>query len=195
MKHNYIKWLVVAAWPAAVILNKKDILSEPNTSNLHYMMADTVKPSVIIEKITLEKMNVLYIPDTSEIATLTKAFESGYAELFSFIGSKGLKPGKVMAFYHNYADPISLEIAVEVDKIPSVLEGRLRSKVVEGGEAVVVHYTGPYEQMDLPYHAITRWLKENNREAKGMPFESYLNDPAMVKDKYQLKTDIYQMLK
>jgi len=41
---------------------------------------------------------------------------------------------------------------------------------------------------------ISKWLKENNKIAGGLPFEAYLNDPASVKNKFYLQTDIYQMI-
>lgn len=160
------------------------------------MIQDTVKKtSVSLEQVVLNPMNILLIRDTSEMAGLPKVFENDYGELFKFIGENALRPGKVMAFYLNYQDPITLEAAVEVDRVPEQLSGRIKSKVIEGGDAVVAHYTGPYEEMETPYNEIAKWLKENDKQARELPFEVYLNEPSQVKDKYGLKTDVYQMLK
>jgi effector-binding domain-containing protein len=159
------------------------------------MLQDAIKkPVVVLEQVVLQPMTVLFISDSTDMAGLSKVISSGYGELFSFINQNGLKSGKVMAFYLSYANPISLQTAVEVDKVPATLTGRIESKVVDGGNAIVAHYTGPYEEMEMPYNAVTKWVKENNRQAKGMPFEVYLNSPDMVKDKYELKTDVYQLL-
>jgi effector-binding domain-containing protein len=159
------------------------------------MLTNTItKPTSVLEQLMLQPMNVLFIGDTTDMAGLSKVIQSGYGELFAFINQNGLKPGKVMAFYHSYANPISLEVAVEVDHVPSVLSGRIQSKIVAGGEALVAHYTGPYEEMEIPYNAVANWLKDNNKQANGMPFEVYLNSPDTVKDKSELKTDVYQFL-
>ena len=49
--------------------------------------------------------------------------------------------------------------------------------------------------METPYNEIAKWLKENDKQARELPFEVYLNEPSQVKDKYELKTDVYQLLK
>lgn len=160
------------------------------------MLQETInKPNLVLEKVLLEPFNVLMIRDTTGIAALSKVFEADYHEIFSFINKNDLKAGKVMAFYLDYEDPVTLEAGVEVDRIPEHLSGRIESKFVAGGEAVVAHYTGPYEEMEMPYNEIKKWLKENNKEPRDLPFEAYLNDPSQIKDKYELKTDIYQFFK
>ena len=162
----------------------------------NYILTDTSKkPTWVLEKTILNPMTIIFISDTSNITGISKVFQSAYAELFGFISQNGLIPGKVMAFYYNYNDPIALESAVEVNKIPAMLSGRIRTRKIEGGDALVIHYTGPYEEMESPYGAINKWLKDNNKQAFGLAFEVYLNDPSMVKDKYELKTDIYQLIK
>lgn len=164
--------------------------------NLKIMFQDTVKRThITLEQVVLDPINVLYIRDTAAMAGLSKVFEKDYGEIFDFIGENGLKPGRVMAFYLNYKNPITLEAAVEVDRVPASLSGRIRSKVVPGGDAIVAHYTGPYEELEKPYNEIGNWLKEHAHEAREIPFEVYLNGPKDVKDNYELKTDVYQLLK
>lgn len=165
-----------------------------NTFIAQHLVWDTIpKPIVTVQKMVVSPMSVLYIRDSATVSGLSKVFEKAYSELFSFAGSNKLKPLKTIAFYQSYI-PLLLDVALEVDKIPTHLTGRVQSKIVNGGEAIVAHYTGSYEQMEVAYNALTKWLKENNRTAKGLPFESFLNDPASVKNKYELKTDVYQLL-
>lgn len=164
--------------------------------NLKLMFQDTAKRThVELEQVALRPINVLYIRDTAAMAGLSEVFEKDYGEIFTFIGEKGLTPGRVMAFYLNYQNPITLEAAVEVDQVPAKLSGRIKAKVVPGGDAVVAHYTGPYEELEKPYNEIGNWLKENGLEAREIPFEVYLNGPKDVRDAYELKTDVYQLLK
>jgi len=49
-----------------------------------------------------------------------------------FINKHGLKSGKILAFYPNYKNPINLEAAIEVDKIPLALSKNIHSKIIEG---------------------------------------------------------------
>ncbi|MGZ8518270.1 MAG: GyrI-like domain-containing protein, partial [Chitinophagaceae bacterium] len=63
-----------------------------------------------------------------------------------------------------------------------------------GGDVLIAHTWGPYDQVGQAYLKIENWLKENNRKPKGNPFEVYLNDPAAVKSPSEIRTDVYQPL-
>ena len=173
-------------------------LSPKNNSLMEiFCCVDTSKtPDLILEKVVLKPMTILYIHDTSRMDKLSEVFGKDYGELFSFIGKNGLIPSKTMTFYYNYSDPIIMDIAVEVNRTVSISGNRIRSKVIDGGDAIVVHYIGPYEQMEKPYNLISQWFENNkNYQPKDLPFEVYLNDPGTIKNKNELRTDIYQFIK
>jgi effector-binding domain-containing protein len=160
------------------------------------MEKDTVtKPVMIIEKTKVDSMQVLLISDTGNTQDLSKLFENDYTELFKFVFANNLIPGTPMAFHLNITDPMRVEIAVPVNKIPPVLTGRINSKTLEGGNAVVLHYIGPYDEMGTAYNRLHEWIKTNNIQPLDISFEVYLNDPASAKSKYELKTDIYLMVR
>lgn len=159
--------------------------------------ADTARvPSVRIETTVLPAIKLLSITyETTTEAEIGRLLNTGYIDLCSFVNLHRLPSNKVMAFYHTYKTPFILEAAVEVDSIPPVLTGNIQSRVLEGGEALILHYKGPYENASFAYHALDKWLQEHGKEAKGLPFEVYLNDPVTIRHTYQLKTDIYQFYK
>ncbi|HEY0678851.1 MAG TPA: GyrI-like domain-containing protein [Chitinophagaceae bacterium] len=139
---------------------------------------------------------MLVIPDTANSAEeIGNVLGNAYSELFTFIGLNGLKPEKVMAFYHSYHPPFIFDAGVEINRTPFTLTGRIRARTIEGGHALIAHYQGPYESVDVAYTAIGNWLKEHNKQSKGQPFEVYLNDPAHVKDSSELLTDVYQLIR
>ncbi|MDP4216556.1 MAG: GyrI-like domain-containing protein, partial [Bacteroidota bacterium] len=88
-----------------------------------------------------------------------------------------------------------LDAAVEVDKRPDQLTGRVKWIALRSGNAIVAHYQGPYDQIGPAYTALFNRLKQQNKMADGPPFEVYLNDPMSVKDPFDLRTDVYQMTK
>jgi effector-binding domain-containing protein len=154
----------------------------------------TKKPAIVLETVLLKPMTVLYINDITAISKQNKTIQKDYSVLQNFINKQSLKPGKIMAFYLNYENPLSLEAAVEVDKLPLELPENIHSKRMEGGNAVVAHYIGPYEEMGIAYNAITSMMDDNKKQPKGLAFEVYLNDATTVKSKHELLTDIYQLL-
>lgn len=154
------------------------------------------KPIISIEKITLKPMKVLIIPEMiAELDDFGQLIKADYEELFTFIRQNHLQPGKVMAFYYTQESPFLMDVAIEVDNLPAVLTGRIKAISLEGGQAVVVHYQGPYDQIGAAYAKLNEWLKKNNKKALETSFETYLNDPAAVKDPWELRTDIYQRIK
>jgi effector-binding domain-containing protein len=149
-----------------------------------------------VSRITMQPMNVVYVVDTATtVESFSPKMGKGYGTLFSLIGQQQLKPGKIMAIYHTMTPPWIFDIAVEVDKAPEQLTGGVKFKTTDGGDAVMVHYKGPYEQIEKAYLQIEKWVKKNNKQKAGPPMEVYLNDPATVKDKNELLTDVYQLIK
>jgi effector-binding domain-containing protein len=149
-----------------------------------------------VSRITMQPINVVYIVDTATtVESFSPKMEKGYNRLFTLIGQQQLKPDRVMAIYHTITPPWVFDIAVEVDKEPAQLKDAVQFKTIAGGDAVTVHYKGPYEQIEKAYLQIEEWLKKNNKQKAGPPIEIYLNDPATVKDKNELLTDVYQIIK
>jgi effector-binding domain-containing protein len=161
------------------------------------MSTDTIrKPVITLEETILSPMHILTIPDTAKsMEEIGLLIGKDYGELFAFINQQQLQPGKVLAFYYSSEVPFVMDVAVEVNKLPQQLTGRIKAKEIEGGKAIVAHYQGPYEQIAMAYAELNNWIKKNNKEQVGLPFESYLNDPYSVKDPWELRTDIYQRIK
>jgi effector-binding domain-containing protein len=138
---------------------------------------------------------ILFIPDTAkQLQDLGAVFQRGYGELMKYAHENQLKTGKFLAWYYSVQPPWIMDIGVETDKLPSELKGRVKSRIEKGGEVLIAHMQGPYTQLGEAYNQIESWLKQNNRMARGNPFEIYLNDPSTVKDPSEIKTDIYQPL-
>jgi effector-binding domain-containing protein len=85
-----------------------------------------------------------------------------------------------------------LDIAIETDRVPAQLGGRIQSRIQPGGEVLIAHMWGPYGQAGQAYGQIENWLKENKRKPKGSPFEVYVNDPNIAKNPSEIQTDICQ---
>lgn len=153
-------------------------------------------PSARIERAVLPAMKIVSVTFEVERAEdIGKYLNAAYIDLCTFINKHRLPPGRTMAFYYTYIAPFVVEAAIEVDSIPPVTDSAINVRVLEGGEALIVHYKGPYENAAFAYHAIDKWLQNNRKKARGLPFEVYLNDPMTIKDKHKLLTDIYQFIR
>lgn len=176
--------------------NRNFMISPLNLLIIFAMVQDTTrKPTAYLEEVTVDTMSILVIKDTAKTMNdISSVIGGGYGELFTFINQAGLQPGKVMASYHTFQPPFIMDIAVEVNKFPAQASGRIRVDKIAGGRAIIARYKGPYEKIGMAYDAIAGWLKDHQKKSKRPPFEVYLDDPATVKDPFELRTDVYQLI-
>jgi effector-binding domain-containing protein len=190
-----LMYILLGAFRFYAIPVDSDLMS-PEQERVNSTEQDTTKKMIYIpEKVTLNSFKVLTVADTAfKTEDIGRLLNKDYQELFSYIDRRKLKAGKVMAFYYSSQLPFVFDAAVEVNSLPVKLTGRIKGKKIKGGDAIVVHYQGSYDQVGAAYTAITKWMKENNKKALEQPFEVYLNDPLTVKDPQQLRTDVYQRI-
>jgi effector-binding domain-containing protein len=179
------------SWPVGEQLSGAPMINAVSATN------DTVKkPVFTLEERTITPFTVLAIRDTANTMTdIGRVLGRDYGQLYTFIKQKNLKPGRMIAFYYSYQPTFILEAAVEVDTFPRQLSGRVTVREITGGKAIIAHYKGPYEQIAIAYAAVANRLKEHNMIADGPPFEVYLNDPMLVSDPFELRTDVCQLIK
>ena len=156
---------------------------------------DTIPVKITLDKTAFNDMNILFITDTAATTEGIKdVLGKAYGEIMQFVQKNRLQPLKFMAWYGSSQPPWIMDVAVEVNKTPETASGRVHSKVQPGGEVLIAHIWGPYDQVGQAYIAIGKWMNENHRQAKSASFEVYINDPATVKDPSEIQTDVYQQL-
>ena len=173
MVTHFIISLLLALGPPL----KQFSLVHPTSLTAH--LGDTArKPIVSIEESRIDSMSLLVIKDTvGSYDSLQLKLGKDYSQIFSF------------------ANPVAFETAVEVNRFPERALGRIEFKKTEAGKVVIAHYQGPYSQVSMAYDAIRNFMKVSGEEPIDHPFEVYLNNPSLVKDPFDLKTDLYQRLR
>ena len=170
----------------------------PDTTSvlpIKHWVNDTIPVKIALDKTAFNDMNILFITDTAATTEGIKdVLGKAYGEIMQFVQKNRLQPLKFMAWYGSSQPPWIMDVAVEVNKTPETASGRVHSKVQPGGEVLIAHILGPYDQVGQAYNAIGKWMNENHRQAKSAPFEVYINDPASVKDPSEIQTDVYQPL-
>ena len=158
-----------------------------------YGFPDSVK--IELQRTSFKDMPVLYINDTAASSESIKGILGrDYGELIQFLNKNKLQPLKFIAWYYTTQAPWHMDVAVQTLNISDKLSGRIQSRIQKGGEVLIAHMWGPYDQVGQAYAKIEMWLQENSRKAASAPFEVYLNDPATVKSPSEIRTDVYQPL-
>jgi effector-binding domain-containing protein/ribosome-associated toxin RatA of RatAB toxin-antitoxin module len=154
-------------------------------------------PKMVVEEKNSPSRDLLYIKTSADnFGDIGKRLGSAYGEIGAFAKSLGLKTtGAPMAFYSGPDYPMQIEAAVPVDKLPPATQGNINVKQIQESKAIVIHFWGPYELIPKAYDKIKDWMKANNKESNGAPYEVYIGDPGVEKDPYKVQTDIYQPIK
>ncbi len=152
------------------------------------------EPKMTLEQTKTAPLQVLTILDTAAVMSdIGPILQKAYGEMSEFMKEKQLQfTGMPLAWYYTSGEPFVLEAAVPVDKAPASTGGRIKWKKVPAQDAIVVHFYGPYEMTHLAYEKIQAWLQENNRKAKGAPYDVYVDDPTTKKTMFEVRTDIIQ---
>jgi len=145
----------------------------PSLINSKQMTQDTLVPVKIeLEKTSINSMQVLYIKDTAPTTEAIKdVLGKCYGELMQYIQTNKLAPMKFMAWYNAIQPPWPMDVAVETDRMPAELTGRIQARVLPEGEVIIAHMWGPYDQVGQAYEQLQNWLTKNSRKPKGAPVE------------------------
>jgi effector-binding domain-containing protein len=151
------------------------------------------EPSMTVEETITSKKILVYVTDSAaSTAEITQKFMKIIpVELGGFLKKKNLQmTGPPLAWYNGNKAPFIFDIAAQVNKLPPATEGRIKTKEIPVGKAVVVHFYGPYELSWKAYPVADTWIKEHHKIAAGAPYEVYMGDPGAEKDPYKVLTDV-----
>lgn len=100
----------------------------------------------------------------------------------------GVPAGGVYAAYHNMdMQNLDMEAGFTVlNPLPG--KGDIQAGTIPAGTFAICHYTGPYEQLALPYEELAQFVKDKGYTAGEVVYEWYLNGPETPPQ--DLKTDI-----
>ena len=183
--------LIAIAFLQIFTFSRKSAAPLSGGINLHIIARDSAR--VELEKTSFKDMHVLFINDTAATNEDLKAkLGNDYGELMRLLTQQHLQPLKFMAWYYSTQAPWTMDVAIATTTVPEKLSGRIQYRMVKGGNVIIAHIWGPYDQVGEAYIKIGTWLKENNLKSIGSPFEVYVNDPSMVKSPDEIQTDVYQ---
>ena len=115
-----------------------------------------------------------------------------FGEVHGYIQRCGQQPAGVpLAIYYSVpADTVDLECAIPVAS-PLAGADRVQTGQLSAGIAATVTHVGPYDTLSRTWAALTEWMKSQNLEGAGAPWEAYLTDPGAEPDQSKWRTDIF----
>ena len=113
-------------------------------------------------------------------------------EIGAFLGEAGIEPaGAPLAFYHEFTEEtVKMEPGMPVAE-PGEDGGNVKFKQTHTGKVVTALHVGPYEDFQITYAALDKYLSDHGLEMVGPCWEEYLTDPGMEPDPMKWETRIY----
>jgi effector-binding domain-containing protein len=129
------------------------------------------------------------------VQDLPQVFGQSCGAIAQHLGKLGQQPaGAPFAAYYNMnMQNLDTEIGFPVAKAVSG-NGEIQASEIPGGKVLSCVHVGPYDKLGDAYQAMQQWLDANKREATGVSYEIYLNDPTVTSPE-ALQTQILFPLK
>ena len=121
---------------------------------------------------------VLSVRFRAAVQDLSGHFERIYGAIGQYLGELGEQPaGHPFAAYYNMdMQDLDVEAGFPVGR-PLPGKGDIQAAEMPGGKAATCLHVGPYDAVGPAYEALAQFIKDNGREASGVAYEMYLNDP------------------
>jgi effector-binding domain-containing protein len=129
------------------------------------------------------------------VSELPRVLGEAFSLLMAHLGKHGELPaGPPFVGYCNMdMQALEIEVGFPVSRtLPA--EGRVEACEIPAGEYASTIHVGPYQTIERAYAALSEFIASRGREATGISYEFYLNDPAITPQD-QLQTQILFGLK
>ncbi|WP_420630552.1 helix-turn-helix domain-containing protein [Candidatus Leptofilum sp.] len=149
-----------------------------------------------ITKKTIAETPFLYMRNQVKPEEIATALANMLGPVFQYATAQGIPfAGPPTTRYISFGPGLAtIEAGMPVAG-PAEGSGEIMAGSLAGGDVVSTIHKGPYDTLNLGYEAIQQWMIENNEEASGAPWESYITDPGEVPDPAEWLTEIVQPLK
>ena len=140
----------------------------------------------------LEAQPIVGIRTTVAMSEIGKVMGPLFGEVHGYIQRSGGQPaGMPLALYHSMpGETVELECAIRV-AAPLAGAGRVQAGALPAGTAATVTHVGPYDDLPKTWAVLTEWMKSQNLEGAGAPWEVYVTDPGAEPDPSKWRTDIF----
>jgi effector-binding domain-containing protein len=131
--------------------------------------------------------------DSGKMEELQSKIANAYSVIMKTMSENKITPKAYPIVEWNNFDPqgISSFTALMETGKDYKINGDAHSYTIPEGKFVWVKYIGPYEQSDIAWNNLDKYIKDNKLEMRGDPFEEYITDPGTEADSTKWITNIY----
>lgn len=145
---------------------------------------------------TLDATHYIYVPRQCPYPEIAQAMESGFKEVFGFVGSARIRPLSMpMSLYPAMpSEEVAFHAGVMVSAEDAAkAEGTIKAAELPAGEVMMATHVGPYDRMHETHQALWAHMETAGIPAAMPVWEVYVDDPGDTAPK-ALRTEIYRAI-
>jgi effector-binding domain-containing protein len=127
---------------------------------------------------TLPSQPTLFTRATMPVTELPTRLGQLYGSVMQAIYGQGAQPAGApyVAYYNMDMQALEIEAGFPLAQ-PLPGSGEVQAGQIPAGEYASVLHVGPYPEIGSAYKALNLYLQQQTRQATGVSYEFYLNDP------------------
>jgi effector-binding domain-containing protein len=134
-----------------------------------------------VELIEQAPQPVLIVHTHTTVNDLPALLGQVYGRIMGYLGAQAEQTALMpfVAYYNLDMQDLEIDAGFTVTR-ETPGEGEILAAFIPAGQYAACTHYGPYEACGPAYEAMAAWIAEQGREATGVAYEFYLNDPMTV---------------
>lgn len=155
-------------------------------------MTKTNESSVKVEVVDVATQAAYTIKTTVKMNEIAAKLGEIYGKIMGLLQKNKIEMvGPPFLITHKYTpETLDIEAGLPVGSLGKS-SGEINAMEIKAGKAVTAIHLGSYETTPATYQLIEEWVKQNNKQIIGSPWEVYITDPGIEKDTAKWQTQIY----
>ncbi len=151
-----------------------------------------INSSKVSKQFLAEKQWYLSIRDTINQMQMSNIHGKLYGEINSYMDENNIVSDLApIVIYHFWSDAlIDIEAGIQIKDSVSVTNNRIKLNYIATGNYVTATHYGVYERIPETYFSINEWMRKNEVQVIGPPWEVYITDPALEPNPEKWQTQI-----
>lgn len=155
-------------------------------------MPKTAESSVKVEVVDVATQAAYTIKASVKMNEIANKLGEIYGKIIGLLEKNKVEiVGPPFLITHKYTpEALEMEAGLPVANLGKS-SGEINAIEIKAGKAATAIHYGAYETSEKTYLAIEEWIKQNNKQIIGSPWEVYITDPGLEKDTTKWQTQIY----
>lgn len=151
-----------------------------------------INSGIVSKQFLAEKQWYLSIRDTINQMQMSNIHGKLYGEINSFMDENNIVSDLApIVIYHYWSDTlIDIEAGIQLKDSVKFSNDRVKLNFIATGNYVTATHYGVYERMPETYFSINEWMRKNEVQVVGPPWEVYVTDPALEPNPEKWETQI-----